>query len=148
MIVHYFAYGSNMNPERVRERGLRVSGEEPGIVEGLCLQFDKRAADGVGHANLRVAKGRRVEGVLYRLDGTEEIAKMDPFERAPWNYGREAIRVQASTGMVAAWTYFANPAVIQRGLRPSRAYLAHLLAGEPFLSDSYFRMLADWPCAD
>ncbi|MEM7080436.1 MAG: hypothetical protein AAF513_17600, partial [Pseudomonadota bacterium] len=75
---------------------------------------------------------------------------MDPFERAPWNYGRDAVVVTASGSSqpVSAWTYFANTAFRQPGLLPSAAYLAHLLAGDDFLPPAYVAWLAAWQDRD
>jgi len=148
--ARYFAYGSNMNPERVRERGLAVVSAEAATLHGHRLNFDKHAAahDGCGHASVAVAPGEVVEGVLYFLGGPEEIIKMDRFESAPVNYSREVAYVETASGVLAAWTYFANPAVLRTGLRPPRSYLAHLLAGRPFLSPAYHARLAAWPCVE
>ena len=40
-IMKYFAYGSNMNSERVKERGIIFSKREYGILEGFRLVFNK-----------------------------------------------------------------------------------------------------------
>ncbi|MEQ8861342.1 MAG: gamma-glutamylcyclotransferase family protein [Pseudomonadales bacterium] len=146
----YFAYGSNMNPARVRERGLTVAGIEAARLPGFRLTFDKHSAAhlGAGHASIAFDRGAVVEGVLYRLAGADEIVKMDRFEAAPVNYSREAMLVHTGAGIVATWTYVANPAVLRPGLKPPRSYLDHLLAGEPFLSRDYFRMLAAWECLE
>lgn len=146
----YFAYGSNMNPARVRERGLEVVRAEPAVLPGHRLAFDKHSAAhaGAGHASVSVDPAAVVEGVLYWLAGPDEIVKMDRFEYTPVNYSREAAYVRTATGVIATWTYFANPAVLRPGLRPPRSYLEHLLAGEPFLSPGYFARLAAWPCAE
>ena len=150
MLQRYFAYGSNMNLERVRARGLAVVRAEAAALPGFCLRFDKHFAvhEGLGHANIAYAPGRVVEGVLYWLDGVDEILKMDPYERAPVNYGRDVVEVQTAAGRLACWTYFANPAVCRPGLRPPRSYLAHLLAGRPYLSAAYYEMLAAWECVE
>lgn len=97
-VIHYFAYGSNMNPARVRERGLGVVDVRGATLLGFKLVFDKvsRRHPGAAHANIVHAPSERVEGVLYRLSGAEEILKMDPFERAPWNYGRDVVLVHLS----------------------------------------------------
>ncbi len=134
-----------MNPARVRERGLAISAEpRPAVLLGFRLCFDKIAAGttDVGHANVVVAPGDCVHGVLYELAHGEEILKMDPFERAPINYGREAVVVESEGERLWTWTYFANRACRKAGLRPSRSYLAHLLAGEPWLPPAYFASLA------
>lgn len=165
MIARYFAYGSNMNPERVRQRGLDIVHLAGARLEGFALAFDKTSSahPGLGHANLVLAPGRVVEGVLYWLRTPAEIGKMDRFESAPVNYSREVIGVRVSPddglpggpeptsgdqALITTWTYFANPAVRQAGLRPPRSYLNHLLAGRPFLSAGYYAMLAAWPCEE
>lgn len=146
----YFAYGSNMNPARVRERGLLVERVEAAWLPGFRLAFDKHSAahHGAGHASIAFDRNAVVEGVLYHLAGFGEIAKMDRFESAPVNYSREALQVHTAGGRIATWTYIANPAVLRAGLKPPRSYLNHLLAGEPYLSVDYFRMLAAWECLE
>jgi cation transport regulator ChaC len=167
VVARYFAYGSNMNPERVRSRGIRFVHASAARLPGFSLTFDKSSSrhPGVGHANVRLDRGAVVEGVLYWLEEADEIAKMDRFESTPVNYSREVVRVQvareavpgwlevAQSGaddhphaLVETWTYFANPAVRRADLRPPRSYLNHLLAGRPYLSQAYYETLASWPC--
>ena len=150
MVARYFAYGSNMNPDRVRERGIQFSTALPATLTGVRLAFDKTSEKhpGVGHANMVYDSAGSVEGVLYLLDSGEEITKMDRFESTPRNYSREIVHVSTTRGELAAWTYFANPGVRRAGLVPPRSYLEHLLAGEPFLSTDYFAMLTSWPCEE
>ncbi len=142
-VKHYFAYGSNMNPARVSQRGLVVCDMLQGCLRDFALVFNKMSRDhaGVGHANIRYQPGERTEGVLYELADPSEILKMDPFERAPWNYGREVVKIAHPDGDIWAWTYFANPAVLREGLLPPVEYLDHLLEGRAFLSDAYYRVL-------
>lgn len=149
-VDHYFAYGSNMNPARVAERGLRVTAVCGASLKNRRLVFDKvsRLHPNAAHANVVYAPGERVEGVLYRLASAEEILKMDPFERAPWNYGRDAVQVQIGDAVLWAWTYFANRAVRREGLSPPADYLAHMLAGRDHLPADYFDRLARTPVAD
>ena len=114
------------------------------------LRFNKRSRreEGAGHANIVVAFDEVVEGVLYELDGVEEILKMDRFEGAPVQYGRDVVEVVRRTDgqTIAAWTYFGNNAVLQDGLLPPRWYMDHLLAGEAHLSLDYFQRLNETPC--
>jgi gamma-glutamylcyclotransferase (GGCT)/AIG2-like uncharacterized protein YtfP len=143
LIDYYFAYGSNMNPERVRGRGLPFRSARSATLHGYMLTFDKatRTDPGLGHAAIVYAPAARVEGVLYELAHHQAITAMDPFERAPINYTRDVVRVESAVGVLPAWTYFANPAACVTGLRPPRDYLAHLLAGRDYLSDEYYRWL-------
>lgn len=146
----YFAYGSNMNPQRVAERGLRFESVCSAVLHGVALAFDKqsRAHPAGGHANLIYDRTAVVEGVLYEMKDADEIIQMDAFEAAPINYSRDVVVVSVAGVSVPAWTYFANAAVIRPGLRPERAYLAHLLAGRAFLSQGYFDRLSRIQCVD
>ena len=166
MVARYFAYGSNMNPARVRDRGIVFDHASPATLRGFTLAFDKTSGQhqGVGHANVVFAPQRQVEGVLYWLAAADEITKMDRFESTPVNYSREIVwvdvaeralpaefelpppRSEDSTVPVTSWTYFANPAVRQSGLIPPRSYLNHLLEGRSYLSSEYQQMLERWPC--
>jgi cation transport regulator ChaC len=150
MMLGYFAYGSNMNPARVRARGLAFTQAEGAVLRGFRLEFHKQSRHhpGSGHANIAFDREGIVEGVLYRLALPDEIHKMDPFERTPVNYSRDVVMVETASGTEPSWTYFANAGVLYPGLRPERAYLAHLLAGAPYLSAAYLARLARWPCAD
>ena len=150
VIEHYFAYGSNMNPERVAARGLVFNGIRPARLHGFRLVFDKvsRNHPHASHANIVHDPGGLVEGVLYRLASAEEILIMDPFEQAPVNYGRDAVEVDSEGERIPAWTYFANRAVRRDGFRPPRSYLNHLLAGRRYLSREYYRWLRATECAD
>lgn len=148
--TRYFAYGSNMNVERVRERGLVVVRAEAARLAGVRLEFHKHspAHAGMGHANLVYDPAEAVEGVLYWLAGPAEIVKMDRFEGSPVSYSRDIVRLETAQGLVSAWTYFANPSVCRPGLLPPRSYLAHLLAGQPYLSARYFERLAARACVE
>lgn len=146
----YFAYGSNMNPARVAARGLAFDTVQRGVLRGVRLTFDKQSSDHPhsGHANITFDPHAHVEGVLYGLRDPDAIVLMDRFERTPINYRRETVEVCADGALIVAWTYFANPAVIRPNLRPDRAYLEHLLAGRPYLSDAYYAFLSATMCVD
>lgn len=144
---HYFAFGSNMNPTRVRARGLLFDEIIGARLDGFELTFDKRARDHphAGRANIRRRFDGVVEGVLYRLIDEVQIEKMDRFEGTPHQYTREVVRVDTGSVVQWAWTYVANPDVVVEGLLPDRAYLEHLLAGRDFLSEAYLDRLSRWP---
>jgi len=148
VIDRYFAYGSNMNPERVCDRGIEFMAIQPASLADRRLVFDKvsRHHPTWAHANIVYAPGERVEGLLYRLRSANEIAKMDRFERAPINYGRDVVMVLSDSATVPAWTYFANSAVRRDGFKPPRSYLEHLLAGRPYLSPRYYQWLQGIEC--
>ena len=139
-----------MNADRMIERGLRFSRALSGSLEHLALAFNKLAADAPhrSYANVVYARNQVVEGVLYQLDHVDEIYKMDPFEGAPRLYSREIYSVSTDEGMIPAWVYVANRAMIRDGMKPERWYLNHLLAGKAFLSDDYYQELQQVVCLD
>ena len=143
----YFAFGSNMSPARVSERGLRFASLCGARLAGYALRFNKMSADhaGSGHANIVSVADGVVEGILYELVSFSEICRMDPYERVPVNYSRLLVEVDVAGRQVEAWTYVANPAVRREGLVPEAAYMAHLLKGRPWLSSDYCARLETWP---
>lgn len=149
MLARYFAYGSNMDADRVRQRGLAVTARQGAILADHRLVFDKVAGNqpGVGHANVVRWPGQVVEGALYELAHASEILKMDPFEQAPVNYTREAVAVSVGANTLWAWTYYANRARRAALLRPTQTYLNHLLAGSDLLSKPYSDSLRAIECA-
>ena len=100
----YFAYGSNMNPARMQARGLSVVEALSGRLPGYGLCFNKRAMDrapGRAYANIRHQRDAVVEGVLYRLQDADEIAKLDHFEGTPEAGAGEPVEPAADDDPVA-----------------------------------------------
>ncbi|MFT7686771.1 MAG: gamma-glutamylcyclotransferase [Candidatus Azotimanducaceae bacterium] len=150
---YYFAYGSNMNPDRVKRRGLDFSSVLAGTLEGFYLSFNKRSVAHVGAASANITKqpllgSKRgpVEGVIYHLADKSQIELMDPFEGYPVRYDRILVDVQTLEGPKAVWTYTANKEYLAEGLKPNRWYLRHLLAGKPYLSQTYYQVLEETLC--
>ncbi|MFT6592552.1 MAG: hypothetical protein ACJAU3_000610, partial [Zhongshania sp.] len=84
----YFAYGSNMNPARMRARGLNFVRAESAVLPGFRLVFNKQShcKPSVAYANVRPASKCRVEGVLYTLANAADLDLMDHFEGTPVRY--------------------------------------------------------------
>jgi len=145
---YYFAYGSNMNPSRVRLRNMAYSHYEAGVLSGYELVFNKRSVKypGAASANIVEKKMGRVEGVVYHLSDENQIEVMDPFEGHPERYRRLLVPIETSATELTVWVYVANSNHIQEGLKPATWYLNHLLAGEAFLTPDYYRKLAETQC--
>jgi len=147
---YYFAYGSNMDAERMAGRGLEVRRALAGQLAGMQLVFNKQAYDAPhrSYANVAYCPKGVVEGVLYQLGQVDEIAKMDPFEGTPRLYSRELFKIDTVEGDIHAWVYIANRALLDDNLKPERWYLNHLLAGESFLSRDYMLKLQQVECLE
>lgn len=147
-VMHYFAYGSNMNVERVRKRKMTFVSELAGTLHDYELRFNKRSVKypGAASANVMRATGNLTQGVLYELTAADQIQMMDPFEGYPIRYNRHALPVATHRGDLLAWVYIANEDHIQEGLAPAQWYLDHLLAGENHLTRDYFEQLRATAC--
>ncbi len=154
-LTWYFAYGSNMNVARlVRQRldpkGVTMGLRTGGRLDGWRLTFDKiaRTPEGSGAGNIVPAAGYCVHGTLNELPPAGfEI--LDFWEGvAAGHYERRIVPVlRADTGQsVQAVTYVALR--VKAGLKPTREYLAHLLAGRDLLPAAYWERLKETPTVD
>ena len=151
----YFAYGSNMNvarlvDARLRPEGVALGERICGRLDGWTLAFDKRARSpvGAGAGNIRPAPGDRVYGTLNALPpkGFEVLDRWEGV--AEGHYERRTVPVvRTDTGdTVEAVTYVAL--MTGEGLRPTRDYLGHLLAGRDLLPSDYWERLGATPTLD
>ncbi|SMP11314.1 Cation transport regulator ChaC [Desulfurobacterium pacificum] len=126
---YYFAYGSNMNPERMKDRGADFKSLRRAILKGYKLVFNKKSKRYGGCANIEPDENAIVEGVLYELKEPEiAIKRLDFYEGYPENYDRVKVTVETEDGeKIKAFTYIAQPRYIDSTVRPSKRYLAHLL---------------------
>jgi hypothetical protein len=119
----YFAYGSNLDLEQMRER---CPWSEPLCAARLRrhrLAFAGHSAlwDG-GVATLVADPFGHVDGVLYALTDND-IAALDRWEGHPNVYRRERVSVRAGSRGLSAYTYIrsANPPA-----NPSAEYLSRI----------------------
>ncbi len=123
----YFAYGANMDPEVLTERGVMATPVCTGKVRQVRLVFHKPGEDGTGKADLQDHRGSTVEGVIYEVPEAS-LVNLDVYEGVEkGHYRRQRIKVQTSRGELDCVVYRA--AKFKTGLKPSRAYLDALLRG-------------------
>jgi cation transport regulator ChaC len=144
----YFAYGSNMSAtrlfdERLAPEGVAMGERIAGRLDGWRLAFNKRARKppGAGAGNIVPAAGGSVHGSLNFLPA-KGFEVLDRYEGvAGGHYERRVVPVvRGDTGAtVEAITYVAL--IVGEGLRPTRAYLGHLLAGRDVLPSDYCERL-------
>jgi gamma-glutamylcyclotransferase (GGCT)/AIG2-like uncharacterized protein YtfP len=150
----YFAYGSNMNPQRLFDARLARDGvpwgrRVAGRLDGWRLAFNKPWSrfPGAGVANIVPDAAARVFGTLNEMP-PEGLDVLDRFEGvAGGHYARRNVAVRIGDADVAAVTYVADGGLAD-GLRPACSYLAHLLAGNDLLPGDYVRALAAQNCLE
>ena len=142
----YFAYGSNMDNDQMKERKINFTTRKKGTLRDYKLVFNKKASRGnYVYANIEESKDELVEGALYEFPD-KEIINLDKAEGFPRHYNKKEIIVFDENNVeVNAIVYIAQPAHIVKGLYPQREYLEHLLAGKDLISKSYFEELARTP---
>jgi hypothetical protein len=121
--VLVFAYGSNMDPERMRAR---VPGALPrgrARLPGHRLVIDKRGRDGSAKANLRREAGALVWGVTWDLR-VADLAALDGHEAG---YERILVSVELESGTADAHAYRSDR--LAPGALPFDWYLEHVLRG-------------------
>lgn len=127
-VLRYFAYGSNMCFERLRER--TPSAERIGVVELRWhrLAFHKLGADGSGKCDIHASNepAHVVHGVLYHLHEHEKPA-LDRAEGLGRGYEIKQVEVATASGRARAFSYFATRT--NSGLRPFHWYKQLVLAG-------------------
>ena len=147
--MYYFAYGSNMNPERMEDRNVNFTMMGQAVLKGYRLQFNKLASrnPGEGFANIEHRENEVVEGILYDIPEAE-IEKLDVFEGYPHHYNRSKLKVKFKDSELEAVVYIAQGDKIKEGLKPARSYLHHLLAAEKYLTPEYMKKLHDQETLD
>ncbi len=142
-LILYFSYGSNMNPLRMKERGVVFYSREYLVLPEWSLKFHKITFDpNKGAANIVQDNRGVVEGVLYEVT-MEGIVNLDKYEHYPIEYDRVTLTISHDGIEKDILTYIAHPHKTREGLKPSREYLDHLLAGEDILSENYYNMLKE-----
>ena len=108
-MLYYFAYGSNLHPVRLRERGLPaqlIGGTE---LRHHRLAFHKKGQDESSKCNLVRTDGEydRVYGAIYELDSKHKN-DLDSFEGKGYGYIDQNIMLQHQGQEYNCFTYFAQ----------------------------------------
>lgn len=142
----YAAYGSNLDPEQMRQRCPHSPSRGPGWLEGWRLTFGGEDLGWEGSlATVVEDPGSRVFVMLYDVP-TQDESVLDEIEFATTRlYNKIRVRVQALDGTQVAWLYVLDG---YEGGLPSARYLGVMAdaaegAGAP---DDYVAELRSRPC--
>jgi gamma-glutamylcyclotransferase (GGCT)/AIG2-like uncharacterized protein YtfP len=130
--VWYFAYGSNLDPDRFRSRVCDWSDRRRAILRDYELRFSGDVtSEGGGGAVIQEAAGERVFGGVYRIS-REQIEKMDEVELGdatnPQRRGeRKQLELECPDGMLTVEVYVVPEPETYRA--PSPTYLGHIVKG-------------------
>lgn len=140
--IIYFAYGSNMSKERLKERGIEFEKYGIGYIKNMGFRLNKKSIDGSAKANIEKSEGERVWGVLYRIN-SQSKELLDEIEH---NYHTETVDVNLSESCsVKALTYVSDYTTEDQ--RATREYKEIIVQGavENNLPDHYVKFLKKIP---
>jgi len=127
--VLYFAYGSNLNWQRMRGRCPSSKPIARGILHGWQLEFRAKHHK-TGVANIFEDKGNKVHGMLYEIEDCEDWQHLDSCEGVPSTYYKKWVEVETRQGTELAITYVMNRKLTPGYNKlPSQEYIAHLAKG-------------------
>jgi gamma-glutamylcyclotransferase len=132
--IYYFGFGSNLDPDRLRERIGGWSGTVKGTLPDFRLTFNKKASfDDCVYANIVTGlDGKDVPLVAYEVS-QEAINTLDRYEGEGVDYIRTVLPMRTESGKEQfGWVYIANPDKIIRGGNASDEYREHIVLGYDF----------------
>jgi hypothetical protein len=143
--ILYFAYGSNMAPQRLQARVPSAEPLQRAQLAGHELRFHKHSrVDGSAKCDACCTgeAGHIVQGLLYRMDAAEKPF-LDQCEGLGKGYEIKQVELLLEQGgSVRAFTYYATD--IHPDLQPYQWYKEHVLRGARYagLSEAYIRAIA------
>jgi cation transport regulator ChaC len=142
MSLLYFAYGSNLNRARMRQRVPSARTEAVAFLEHHRFVCSKRGRDGSAKANLVPVSGCRVWGVIYRI-AQPRLALLDRFETG---YERVDVEVHTAAGVARRASTYRSDRIIDAPV-PFDWYRELILEGarEHGLPEEYLKVLEALP---
>ncbi len=130
MSFKYFAYGSNMHLNRLRQRVGEVRVRGRAVLDGYRLAFHKKAKDGSAKCDvLRTGESvHLVHGVIYELDPAQKEV-LDHYEGLGRGYEAHRLPLRTDGGTTQALAYVAHADHIDSGLVPYSWYKAFVSHG-------------------
>lgn len=122
----YFAYGSNMLSGRLRKRCPSARPFGVAKLPDHELRWHKRSKDNSGKCDVVACQGKRVVGVLYRIEGSDK-AELDRAEGLGHGYEEIEAHVLHDGNKVIAKAYQAT--ATDESLTPYGWYKALVIAG-------------------
>lgn len=142
--LNYFAFGSNMYPNRLGQRIGSFKTLGVARLDSHRLVFHKRGGDNSGKCTVEKSTGDRVWGVLVEI-GPEQKKTLDYYEGIGHGYDAVSKQVRLETRTIDALLYQAQLTAMDDGLVPFDWYKAFVLSGalHHALPQEYIRMIEE-----
>jgi len=123
-VRRYFAYGANIDPDRMATRVPQARSLGPARLDGYRLEFTLRDRDwGGGVLNIAPDGDGAVWGVLWQAPD-EAFAVLETYQGETSAQRREIVTCAGGEGAVEAFTYRVDQ--VANHVKPTALYLAHL----------------------
>lgn len=150
-MVYYFAYGSNISENRMRnERNVNYEFRKFAVLENYKMIFNKVSKNNVylGFANIVESEGDIVQGALYLINSSD-INTIDKYEGVKNNhYYRTIVNVICDGEKINAITYIANQSMIRENIKPDKKYLSYILEGKDLFTVDYYEKILETKTLD
>ncbi|MCB9337586.1 MAG: gamma-glutamylcyclotransferase [Lewinellaceae bacterium] len=125
-----FAYGSNMNLNRLKARVPSANKISNGYIEGYELRCIKRSTDGSGKATVLKTDNNenKVWGVVFEINEKEK-SRLDRAEGLGYGYNESIIQVRNGNEVWNAQIYIADKEAIDENLIAYNWYKAFIVNG-------------------
>jgi hypothetical protein len=132
MHFRYFGYGSNMDLNSLRAKGVEPRASEPAVLCGWRLRFNVQHffhhEGGVGNIEPSDYPSDVVWGVLHQCESAH-VALLDAAEGYGYGYDRIEVEVRTHRGDQRAIAYVGTPSFLDETCRPTQRYLNIMLRG-------------------
>jgi len=123
---YYFAFGGNLDPTVLKNRGIGILDEEYWNLEDHRLVFDQQGPfHGSGFASIQEAIGHQVYGKVYRISFVDQV-RLHCFEAAIF---LKKYRIVSAPYKNGHNLFFYQTSSSKEGLRPTQEYKDKILAG-------------------
>jgi len=108
--MYIFAYGSNMNPDRMLERDVKFDSSELGQLLHYRFRNNKISKNfkTEGFANIEPCFEACVFGILYTLSPDADLSVLDRKEGYPHHYQKIYVPINTKNGIVLSLVYIAT----------------------------------------
>ena len=125
--AYYFAYGSNMFPERLHDRIKKHHTAFPATLPNYLFTYNKKSVDGTAKANIKPNNGTEVQGVCFEIDEED----FEILTQCEGGYDRRNIEVNIENGnKTKTVTYISSS--IDETLKSSNEYKKLILQGAEY----------------
>ena len=121
--VKYFAYGSNMNTDRIKGRISSAECIGIGKLNDYKLVCNKKSTDGSAKANVEEKEDAEVWGVIFEIN-KNDLVFLDRIERG---YKRIEVKIKMGDSVINVYTYSSGN--ITKDKRVFSDYKGHIVSG-------------------